>query len=165
MSMKTIMLIAAVTAGFSVQAVSAEEGSGPHRMEFSTLDVDGDGALTMAELEAAGAARFEAADADGDGALSVEELLAHREAEASARAERRAARMLERLDENGDGLLQIEELAEMRPPLDRMFERVDTDEDGTISQAEFEAAQERMGGRRHGHGGDRRHGGGDRDRG
>jgi len=164
MSMKTIMLIAAMTAGFSVQAVSADEGAGPREIEFSAVDTNGDGLLTMAELEAVGAARFTAADTDGDGALSVEEIVALRDADASARAERRASRMLNRLDENGDGVLQMEEMAETRPPLDRMFERVDTDEDGAISEAEFDEARERMGDRRHGHGGDRRHGGGDRDR-
>lgn len=164
MTMRTIILVAAMTAGVSIQAVSAEEAGGPREMDFSTLDADGDGLLTLEEMQAAAEARFAAADTDGDGGLSVEEMLAQRNAEMAARAERRTTRMLERLDANEDGLLQPEELAEMRRPLDRMFDRVDTDEDGAISAEEFEAAQERMADRRHGHGGDRRHGHGDRDR-
>jgi Ca2+-binding EF-hand superfamily protein len=134
-------------------------------VEFGALDTNGDGGLTLEEMQAAAAARFAAADTDGDGGLSAAEMLAQREADNTERAERRAARMIERLDENEDGLVQIEELAEARRPLDRMFERVDTDEDGVISQAEFDDAREHMGERRHGHGGDRRHGHGDRDRG
>lgn len=159
--MKTLLLVAAMTAGFSVQAAFAQEDTGPPMADFATLDADGDGGVTLAELEALGAARFAAIDADGDGAVSAQELLAHRAAQETVRATRRAERMIERLDDNGDGVLQIEELHDPRRSVDRMFARADTDEDGVLSAQEFREAQERMGDRhgdddrRHGHGGDR----------
>ena len=43
---------------------------------FKTLDADGDGKATVAESDAAAAARFTALDADKDGMLTIEEYRA-----------------------------------------------------------------------------------------
>ncbi|GAB5445257.1 EF-hand domain-containing protein [Gymnodinialimonas sp.] len=141
----------------------AQEGDrqGPPRMIFSELDADGNGAVTLEEMQAAGANRFAAADTDGDGALSRDELLA----QGAERAERRVDRLLERADADGDGLLTQAEMEEARegrrghgrggrgPDPERIFERMDADGDGSVTQAEFDEAVarflERMG-RRHG---------------
>ncbi|WP_375255809.1 EF-hand domain-containing protein [Yoonia sp.] len=147
--MKTKVLMAAVLSGLVLVAGAAQADGPRDRPDFATLDLNGDGALSLDEMQAQGEARFAAADANGDGALSAQELIAA----AGQRAEDRAAKMIERLDANEDGVLQMDEMPRQGGDrAERMFERVDADGDGVLSQDEFETAQERRGGRG-GHGG------------
>lgn len=134
---RTAFILCVAVAATAVSGVSAfARGQGP---DFATLDTDGNGELTLAEMQAHGAARFEDADTNGDGLLSKAEL----EARGSERAQQRAARMIKRLDANEDGQLSMEELTERRDP-SRMFGRIDSDDSGTITQAEFDAARDKM---------------------
>ena len=131
-------------------------GAGP-MVDFATLDADKDGKVTRAEITAARTARVTAADANSDGKLSVDEIAAMQMARMTQRANDRATRMVAELDVDGDGMLTVSELI-VRPMPDRMFDRLDTDGDDAISQAEIDAMratmQDRMQGRRgHGHGG------------
>lgn len=144
--MKTKILMAAVLASIVATAGAAQAQDEPReRPDFATLDLNGDGSLSLEELQAQGEARFANVDTNGDGAISAEELIAA----ANGRAEDRAARMIERLDENGDGVLQQDEMPTRGADrAERMFERVDADDDGAISQEEFDTAKERRGGRR-----------------
>lgn len=137
--------LGAVATGGPGQA-DAKEGRHDARHEnrpsFEMLDINADGQLTRAELEAQRAARFSEADSNGDGMLSIAEL----QAQGSERAAKRAARMMDRLDANKDGQLTAEEMSQGRRGggLERMFDRVDTNEDGAITKAEFDAAGEKM---------------------
>jgi len=134
----------------------AQERGGPDRppMVFETFDLNGDGAITLEEVQGAGAARFAAADTDGDGALSRDEMIAA----GQGRVEARVDRMMARVDADRDGLLSQEELAEARdgrrgPNPERLFSRMDANDDGTVTEEEFQAAAERFMERRgHGHG-------------
>lgn len=152
--MKTEILMVAIVAGLSLQAVPAMAqdagGARGDRPDFATLDTDGDGALTMEELQAAATARFAAADTDGNGLLSADEIAAAR---AEAQAER-IARMVERLDTNEDGGISQAELEVVRrgggQMAERMFERADANDDGRLSAEEFEQAQDRRGGGKRG---------------
>ncbi|OAN69818.1 hypothetical protein A8B78_21470 [Jannaschia sp. EhC01] len=165
-----------IPAALAAPAFAQDGGDrqGPPRMIFQELDADGSGTVTLEEMQAAGSNRFAAADTDGDGALSREELLA----QGAARMETRVDRLLERADADGDGQLSMAEMEEARegrrghgrgdhgdrggrggrdgrggPNPERMFERMDADGDGEVTEAEFDAAVaqmlERMG-RRHG---------------
>ncbi|MEE4117695.1 MAG: calcium-binding protein [Paracoccaceae bacterium] len=135
-------------------ALPAEaQGMGPRgdRPDFATLDADGDGRITEAEMaarrDAVLAERFAAMDADGDGAVTLQEM---REAPAA----RFAARMLERFDADGNDAISRDELkagADDRRHArgDRMFGRLDADNDGAISAEEFaemRGGRGRMGG-------------------
>ncbi|MGX9357211.1 EF-hand domain-containing protein [Roseobacteraceae bacterium S113] len=132
-------LIVLMAAG-PVLAERGPGGKGGPRMSFEQLDADGDGALTKAEIQNAGAARFAAADTNGDGLLSADEMAA----QASKRHADRIGKMMERADANGDGMLSLEELEAQRGAraerrMERMFDKLDADGDGAISSAEFEA--------------------------
>jgi len=107
--------------------------------DFSTLDADGNGEVTMEEMQASAQGRFEQADTDGDGFLSQAELEAHSKARAADRAER----MISRMDKNDDGKLSPDEMTHRRNP-ERFFKRMDKDNNGSISEAEFEEARAKM---------------------
>lgn len=119
-------------------------GRGPmgQMPDFAELDANGDGKLTVDDFAARRAARMAAIDTDGDGAITAEEFAAHAAEQASARA----AEMFARLDADGDGVLSADAFAMMNrgPGPERMLDRADTDGDGAVSEAEFDAALERM---------------------
>lgn len=112
-------------------------------LDFATLDADGDGRVTTEELQAFRTSQVEGVDADGNGLVSQAELEAHMSARMAERIGTMAAERIASQDANGDGQLSVEEL--MMPPMPaRMFERLDADGDGAVSQAEFDAAREQM---------------------
>lgn len=166
---KITLLSLAILAGAALPPLQAAAQDGrPARPDFAAVDADGDGAVTPAELRATGEARrdarFAQIDADGDGMLNRDELLARATAQAGARVDR----MIAARDGDDDGLLSAEELA-ARPTHgegareegehrrgkrghggghgrhhggDRsaaMFERADTDGDGSLSPEEWTA--------------------------
>jgi len=141
MSMKSALLLSLlIPVGLAVSLPANAMGPGDGAMQrpaFSELDLDGDGTLTLEEMQSARGARFAQADTDGDGNLSRDELLA-------GAAERMAImidRQMERFDDNEDGMLSANEMDDMRPRRadpERMFSRVDADGDGVVSEAEFD---------------------------
>ena len=155
--MKTTALVAAIVAGFAVSAAEAHDrsGAGFEMPAFEDIDANGDGGVSLAEVEtfmdAQRAARFAAADTNGDGGLSIDEMTAAVSAERAERMAERLTERLEKVDANGDGLLQADEIAAARddrgrrgPSPERMFERADADADGVLSAAEYSDALERM---------------------
>ncbi|MEM1232504.1 MAG: EF-hand domain-containing protein [Pseudomonadota bacterium] len=148
--MKTTLLIGAMAAALSITSLTAEArgNEGGQRADFSTLDADGNGEITQAELRAHAQSRFNEVDANGDGALSAEEMLAARESANSERLERRISRMIERRDANGNGALDFEEFTPGDSRMAARFEGLDADGSGGISEGELEAAKEARGGRK-----------------
>ena len=146
--MKPVILIPALSALIVAGSLAGaspmggmDRGDGP-RFDFDTLDTDGDGQLTRAELQASAKARFDKADTDGDGALSAEEMAAAAQARAAERAADRHARMLQWRDGDGDGKLSFEEMGGTR--MLRMLERADRDGDGAVSKQEMAQMRDRM---------------------
>jgi Ca2+-binding EF-hand superfamily protein len=110
---------------------------------FAEIDADGDGRVTLEEIEAHRAARFATLDADGNGTVSRQEFMDH----AAAMAGERAGLVFDRFDVDGDGTLTrdaIEARRGMGPDISRMFARFDADGDGAVTVEEIEAVQERM---------------------
>ena len=110
---------------------------------FEQLDADNDGSISRDEMEGMAQRRFNAADSNGDGKITVDEL----EALAASRARTNAEKIMTRLDKNDDGMLEESELPGGKRS-GRRFDRMDTDGDGAISKAEYEAAREHMAKRR-----------------
>ena len=148
--------------------VAAKERHGERAgARFEKLDANADGFVTAEEMEAVRLARFTEQDTDGDGFLSLAEMQAaatkrlegrEKQPDAAEFADR-SQRMLRFMDENGDGRVAFAEMPGYRG--NRMMDRLDADEDGKVSRAEFDAAGEkiRMGrkGERHGEGHGPRH--------
>jgi len=167
------VLAVALVAGMA-QARGPGEGHGAHggnmqqmMPDFGTLDTDGDGKVTKAEIDARRLDRQKAMDPDADGFITLEEMKSHAAAQAKQRAEAMVDRMFAGLDTDKDGKLSAAEA--MSGPMaggrgmDRMFDRLDRDGDGAISQAEYDRMGERMqrmGDRKRGEGmrGEGRHG-------
>jgi len=141
-----ILLASALIAVGAGTAVAA--GPGGERMDFETLDVDGNGEITAEDIATLRDNRFGEVDADGDGSVTLEEFTAA----AGARASERAADMFERLDADGDGVLSRDVLESRGGGGmgERMISRLDTDDSGGVSAEEFEAAKDRMARRRGG---------------
>ena len=168
--MKKIAILGlAILAGASLSTVAEARQHGGEKPAFTEIDTDGNGEVTQDELRAFGttraADRFDAADTNADGKLSVEELAAARD----TRVADRITQMVERLDTDGDGMVSKDEMqarADARGEnrvrgergerggkhrdgqrgghnIERMFDRADTDDNGTLNAAEWEAMGQR----------------------
>lgn len=131
---------------------------GPMAMDFATMDADGNGQVTLADLQALAAGRFEASDADGNGTLDkaevmaqITEMMAKRATGDQATGQRggwggapsdtrlgfMVDRMIGFMDADDDGLLSLAEMQPADEKLDRFIDRFDTDDDNALSEAEF----------------------------
>ena len=131
------LIVAAMLMGAA--AYAQDSGMGPEGMargagpmfDFAAMDADKDGKVTKVEIEAFKAARFAEADTNKDGGLSPEEMsVAHDTMMAKRKADRAAEMSQEEMP--------------APPRADKMFDRMDADKDGAISQAEFDAAKQKM---------------------
>jgi Ca2+-binding EF-hand superfamily protein len=142
-----LVAVLAGGAGFAQQAgmgmgAGMGDGMGPG-FDFATLDTDKDGKVTKAEVDAFHAAQVKAADANGDGKLSADELATMQISAMTARITARAAKMVELMDTDKDGALSAAELA-VPPGPEMMFDKIDANSDGAITQAEIDAAKQSM---------------------
>lgn len=111
---RIVLLTTAILTGVVVTGNAEAQGRPDARPAFSALDADGDGKVTPAEMQAYGAARaadhFARADTDANGALSETELRAAAEkAPKGGRGARHVTRMLKRLDSDNSGDLTLAE--------------------------------------------------------
>lgn len=118
----------------------AEEGA---PFDFATVDTDGDGQITEAEMTAFRAAKMAEVDQDKDGFVSADEMRAEMLARIEARLGQMVAHRMEKQDQNGDGKLGPDEFGPGERA-DKMFDRADENGDGKLSKAEVEAMQAHM---------------------
>lgn len=135
-------LLLVASAGVAVAAMGGGHHGPRAGQMFEMMDLNKDGEITKEEAETAGAQRFSEADADGDGFISPEEM----QARMAARIEDRQKALFEHKDTDKDGRLSQEEMTggEGGKRLERMFDRLDANDDGKITRAEADAARERM---------------------
>lgn len=136
--MKKLLLIAALSAttmgGVAIATQAGDAGpGGPARGErmLKRVDTNGDGAISQAEMRAQAEKRFARQDANKDGQLSADELRAPRGKHGGGRHGWRGR--------GGGGLAGAE--GGPSAMIDRMFERLDTNRDGTVTRAEADAAK------------------------
>ncbi|MGE0410302.1 MAG: EF-hand domain-containing protein [Amphiplicatus sp.] len=124
--MKKRIVLSALAAGALLSAAHAGEGKGPmgpgHR--WDALDANGDGEISLNEMNARQREFLAEADKDGSGGVSKEELRAHFQ-------EKRAERMG---DANGDGAI---DKAEFEAAAEKRFAKMDQNGDGVISADEM----------------------------
>ncbi|MEO1730649.1 MAG: hypothetical protein AAFR64_07915 [Pseudomonadota bacterium] len=140
----TLIAAASVLAlsGAGIALAQHHGGHGGHRgPSMERADADGDGIITLDEAKTHGAERFAKMDANEDGSINREDR--------EARAEIRFAET----DANGDGEVTPDEMTAAREKREAemakrraerqamMFERLDTDGSGGLSQAELEAGK------------------------
>ena len=111
---------------------------------IEAMDTDGDGRIGPGEFEpprrGRGAELRAEADSDGDGRISRAEHDAM-QAERSGRMAERADAMFEAMDADGDGYVTDEEARQ------QAFERLDADDDGYITEDELATMRERRPGK------------------
>lgn len=93
-------------------------------------DPYGDATVAKADVDKAGAARFDQLDANRDGNLSADEISAAP-----------GGRGLARTDANGDGAVSKAEFAAQQA---RRFDAMDQNHDGQLTKAERDAARQQM---------------------
>lgn len=140
--MTTLAVTIIAGAAFAAGSEKSHRGHGP-RLNFEEVDANKDGKLSKDELAAHAEARFNQTDTNNDGLVSEAELRARIAQRMEDRADRKVSRMMKHHDANDDGQLSQDE---MKPKhADKMMKRVDTDGDGAISKAEFDAMQDKHG--------------------
>ena len=109
---------------------------------FDTFDLNADGQISKAEIEAGREARFSASDANGDGKVSEAELRAAIQKRAEARTDRMVERIMSRADDNKDGSISLAEFQDTpRHRGGKIMKRLDANGDGVITRAEAEEAK------------------------
>ena len=137
--MKTI-LATAVLLLVALSAAEAAPRDGTRLLAF--LDMDGDGAISKAEVQELRTRMFETADRNHDDVIDEAELKAARDAiqEHADAARARLGIGFRHLDQNGDGKVTRLE-ADQRPML---FDIVDKDGDGKLTRDEIAAVGKLM---------------------
>jgi len=145
-------LIRGVLAGVATQMQNNMRAAGQVNSLFAALDLDSDGSLSAAEIDAA-PVTLRKLDANGDGALEQAELgpaagpaaaASDRRATAAATASERLVKRYLQSDKDGDGKLSADEAP---GALKRQFEQIDKNGDGFLDADELKAPRGREEGR------------------
>jgi Ca2+-binding EF-hand superfamily protein len=152
---QSLLVATAVFAGAftTMQASAAPAVPVRGAVMFWLLDRNDNGAIEKAEIDALRTVIFDAVDANQDGKVTEDELTAtvetmrrvrpmrHDGEAAPARRQPVADRLAERLGIGPDGLSKNEFMAREA----KLFVRIDTNGDGSLSQAEFANAKAPLG--------------------
>ena len=152
---KKELLLGAAAAGLLLSGIAAPafaaKGEGKHHQRHAAmierLDADKNGKVSLDEFKTNASAAFKTFDADGNGQVTKDEIKARREAFKDARKAVRDAADADK----GKARDTLRASGPYRlPGAGKMFDRADTDKNGTLSQAEVLAAAEKIFERRDG---------------
>jgi hypothetical protein len=133
----------AALSGFALPSVARADNPGGR---FESMDASGDGKLSLDEYTAAAARMFEKMDANGDNKVTVVEMDTARQkmlAEKGMKGkktEMSSADKIKTFDTNADGVMSADEHA---AGAKTMFDKMDTDDDSYVTQAEHKAGHEK----------------------
>lgn len=139
------ILLGAVAAGLLLSGIAAPafaaKGEGKHGQRgaamIERLDANKDGKVSLDEFKTNVSAAFKTFDADGNGQVTKDEIKARRDAFKDARKAVRNASDADK-DKAREALADAGPF--MLPGAGRMFDRADTDKNGTLSEAEVLAS-------------------------
>ena len=104
--------------------------------KFAKLDTNNDGLISRAEHTAGAQQMFAELDANRDGAVTAAEMDAKKDTKRSGHEELSASEKIKEIDQNGDGRLTS---AEHSTGSAAKFDKMDTNQDGSLSKTELEA--------------------------
>ena len=139
------MIIAVALAVSATAALAQPVPSAPGREPAGPLrqvDRDGDGRISLSEMQTRARERLARLDADRDGRVTLQEREAARErlrAERERRRTEREARRFARQDADRDGAISA---AEVDAQVRARFARLDADRDGFVTREEMRAARQ-----------------------
>ena len=133
-------LIIGATSSFAFGSHGNHKMGGPGKNIFKKLDLNKDGVITRQEAQEARAQRFGKIDADGDGTVTVAEIDKAIEKKLRRMQVRLRYKMLSRLDSDGDGQVTKEEF-DAKPM--RFFDRADRNGDGQVTKQEARQMKQR----------------------
>lgn len=141
--MKRLLIVGAVAAVSVAGRVASAQGPSQEAVEMKLMDSNGDGKLSPEE-HAAGARRiFEMMDVDKNGLVTAAEMDASRAktGKKPAPGELSSAEKIKTIDTNGDGVLSAEEHAAGSKAI---FDSMDTNKDGFVTLVELALGHQRM---------------------
>lgn len=132
MKIRMLAAVSVIALALPMTALAGPKGGkgGGHGEMLSKLDTNADGAVSKDEVNAHRAAKFAEVDADKDGKISKAEADAQHASMKAAKGEGKA---------QGRGKRSNEEGAAQGGGHEQMFARLDTDSDGFVTLAEFNA--------------------------
>ncbi len=147
----SIALIGALGLTAAAEAFGGKGGEGrgghgrmggfAHEM-MQGIDQDNNGPVTEAEVEAHLLGMFATVDANSDGGVTLEELKAAREAQHAAHRAERGDKAGERSEKHEKRHADRKDRRGKRGErgMERMFQRADADDNGSVSEGEFKTA-------------------------
>ncbi len=141
----TALAVSIAVGGLGLTTVASAQPRGDKMPSFEMFDTNGDGVITLAEIEAIGAEKFAKSDTNGDGFLDADELNGQM---MMTRGEGRRGMGLghgqegAKWQKGGRGdteLMQAQRGERMDLAIKHMLERADTDGDGKLDADELKA--------------------------
>ncbi|WP_338467325.1 EF-hand domain-containing protein [Novosphingobium sp. ZN18A2] len=120
-------------------AITSDPEAAKPLTSFEGKDANHDGAISQAEYAKAAQSIFQMMDADQNGTVTVQEMDAARTALGIGDAALSSEKLIQQADSDGDGKLT---LGEWMANANAQFDKMDTNQDGSIDRQEWDAAHQ-----------------------
>ncbi len=130
-----------LTAGFALLAVPAALANDDYKAKFKSMDTDGDGQVSRTEHAVGAQVMFNHLDLNRDGLVSSWEMTAAQVSKANDRDEKSVADKIRMIDRDSDGQVSA---FEHETASAAMFDRMDDNGDGFLTEREMKAGHKAM---------------------